>query len=142
MVIENEALAWAVGIVGHELIDQINILNASILAMHRAIEKLKIVPEHLIIDGNRFKPYKRIPHKCIVKGDAKYLSIAAASVLAKTHRDEIMQRLDKDFPVYYWEKNKGYPTKQHREAIKKYGISSFHRKSYKLIDNQLALDFD
>lgn len=141
IVIENEALTWAVGIVDHELIDQINILNASILAMHHAIEKLKIVPEHLIIDGNRFKPYKKIPHKCIVKGDSKYLSIAAASVLAKTHRDELMQKLDKDFPEYYWTKNKGYPSKQHREAIRKHGISYYHRKSFKLIDNQLALDF-
>ncbi len=142
IIIENEALTWAVGVVDHELIDQINILNASILAMHHAIDNLEIVPEHLIIDGNRFKPYKKIPYQCIVKGDAKYLSIAAASVLAKTHRDELMQRLDKDFPVYYWKRNKGYPTKQHREAIKEFGISPFHRKSYKLIDNQLTLNFD
>ncbi len=141
IIIENEALAWAVGIVDHQLIDEINILNASILAMHRAIEKLKTVPEHLIIDGNRFKAYKKIPHRCIIKGDAKYLSIAAASVLAKTHRDELMQKLDNEFPVYSWSKNKGYPTKQHREAIKQHGISPYHRKSYKLIDNQLSLNF-
>ncbi|RLD63527.1 MAG: ribonuclease HII [Bacteroidetes bacterium] len=135
IIIEKEALAWAVGIVDHKMIDEINILNASILAMHYAIEKLKIEPEHLIIDGNRFKTYKKIPHQCIIKGDAKYLSIAAASVLAKTHRDELMQELDKEFPEYFWTKNKGYPTKQHREAIKQNGISPFHRKSYKLIDN-------
>ncbi|MEN8120177.1 MAG: ribonuclease HII [Bacteroidota bacterium] len=141
IIIKNEALAWAVGIVDQKTIDEINILNASILAMHHAIEKLKIVPEHLIIDGNRFKAYNLIPHKCIVKGDAKYLSIAAASVLAKTHRDELMKNLDKKFPEYFWSKNKGYPSKQHREAIKKHGISHYHRKSFRLIDNQLALDF-
>ena len=140
-VIENEALGWAVGIVDQKIIDEINILNASILAMHHAIEKLKIIPEHLIIDGNRFNPYKEIPYKCIVKGDSKYMSIAAASVLAKTHRDELMQNLDKEFPEYLWAKNKGYPSKQHREAIKKHGISHYHRKSFKLIDNQLTLDF-
>jgi len=109
--------------------------------MHHAIEKLEIEPEHLIIDGNRFKSYKKIPHKCIVKGDSKYLSIAAASVLAKTHRDELMQKLDKEFPKYFWTKNKGYPSKQHREAIRKHEISPYHRKSFKLIDNQLSFDF-
>lgn len=140
-VIENEALAWAVGIVDHKIIDKINILNASILAMHRAIEKLKIIPVHLIIDGNRFKPYKKISHKCIVKGDSKYLSIAAASVLAKTHRDELMKKLDKELPEYHWAKNKGYPSKQHRRAIKIHGISPYHRKSFKLIDTQLSLNF-
>lgn len=135
IIIENEALAWAVAYVDHKTIDKINILNASILAMHKAVEKLKIKPEHLIIDGNRFKPYKKIPHKCIVKGDAKYLSIAAASVLAKTHRDEYMQQLDKEFPQYLWKKNKGYPSKQHRKAIREFGITKYHRLSYKLVDN-------
>lgn len=140
-IVENEALAWAVAFVDHKTIDKINILNASILAMHQAIDQLNIVPEHLIIDGNRFKVYQKIPHKCIVKGDAKYLSIAAASVLAKTHRDEFMQQLDKEFPQYLWKKNKGYPSKQHRMAIKEFGITKYHRLSYKLIDNQLSLDF-
>ena len=139
-IIESEALAWAVAFVDHKTIDKINILNASILAMHKAVEKLKIVPEHLIIDGNRFKPYQKIPHKCIVKGDAKYLSIAAASVLAKTHRDEFMQQLDKEFPKYLWKKNKGYPSKQHRMAIKEFGVTKYHRLSYRLIDNQLSLN--
>ena len=141
IIIEKEALAWAVGIVDNNTIDQINILNASILAMHKAIEQLKIKPEHLIIDGNRFKSYKNIPHRCIVKGDAKYLSIAAASVLAKTHRDEIMKQLDEEFPEYFWKKNKGYPSKQHRQAIAKHGITKYHRKSYKLLDKQLSLNF-
>lgn len=135
IIIEDEALAWAVAFVDHKTIDKINILNASILAMHKAVEKLKIKPEHLIIDGNRFKPYKKIPHKCIVKGDAKYLSIAAASVLAKTHRDEYMQQLDKEFPQYLWKRNKGYPSKQHRKAIREFGITKYHRLSYKLVDN-------
>ena len=141
VIIENEALAWAIGIVNHEMIDQINILNASILAMRHAIDNLKIEPEHLIIDGNRFLAYKKVPHQCIVKGDAKYLSIAAASVLAKTHRDELMKELDKEFPEYFWANNKGYPSKQHRKAIRKFGICPYHRKSFKLIDNQLSLDF-
>lgn len=141
IIIEKEALAWAVGIVDNDTIDEINILNASILAMHKAVEQLKIKPEHLIIDGNRFKPYRDIPHQCIVKGDAKYLSIAAASVLAKTHRDDIMKQLDKEFPGYYWAKNKGYPSKQHRNAIAEHGITKYHRKSYKLLDKQLSLNF-
>ncbi len=141
IIIEKEALAWAVGIVDNNTIDEINILNASILAMHKAVEQLQIKPEHLIIDGNRFKPYRDIPHQCIVKGDAKYLSIAAASVLAKTHRDDIMKQLDKEFPCYYWAKNKGYPSKQHRNAIAEHGITKYHRKSYKLLDKQLSLDF-
>jgi len=141
LIIEKEALAWAIGIVGNEMIDQINILNASILAMHKAIEQLKIKPEHLIIDGNRFKAYQDIPHQCIVKGDAKYLSIAAASVLAKTHRDEIMKNLDKEFPNYFWAKNKGYPSKQHRQAIAEHGITKYHRKSYKLLDKQMRFEF-
>ena len=141
LIIEQEALAWAVGIVDNETIDQINILNASILAMHKAVEQLSIIPEHLIIDGNRFKKYKDIPHTCIVKGDAKYLSIAAASVLAKTHRDEIMKQLHNEFPEYLWQKNKGYPSKQHRKAIAAHGITKYHRKSYKLLDKQLSLAF-
>ncbi len=141
LIIEEEALAWAVGIVDNNTIDQINILNASILAMHKAIEQLKIKPQHLIIDGNRFKPYGNIPYQCIVKGDAKYLSIAAASVLAKTHRDELMMQLDREFSDYFWAKNKGYPSKQHRRAIAEHGITKYHRKSYKLLDKQLSLNF-
>jgi ribonuclease HII len=141
LIIEQEAVAWAVGIVDNEIIDKINILNASILAMHKAVEQLKIKPQHLIIDGNRFKKYENIPHTCIVKGDSKYLSIAAASVLAKTHRDEIMIQLDKEFSDYFWAKNKGYPSKQHRRAIAEFGITKYHRKSYKLLDKQLSLNF-
>lgn len=140
-VIEESALAWAVGIVSPEEIDQINILNASFLAMHRAIDQLKIRPEHLLIDGNRFNPYPNIPHTTIVKGDGKYLSIAAASILAKTYRDDYMNQLHREYPVYDWDHNKGYPTKKHRAAIAEHGISSYHRKSYNLLGNgQLALD--
>lgn len=140
-IIETEAISWAVAFVDHEKIDQINILNASYLAMHQAIEKLNALPEHLIIDGNRFKKYKNIPHQCIVKGDAKYLSIAAASVLAKTHRDEYMMKLHEEFPNYGWDKNKAYATEKHREAIKKYGQTLYHRKSFRLVDDQLKFDF-
>ncbi|MDR0873520.1 MAG: ribonuclease HII [Prevotellaceae bacterium] len=132
-LIEKESLAWAVGIVAAEEIDEINILNASFLAMHRAIDGLKICPEHLIIDGNRFKKYGDIPHQCVVKGDGKYLSIAAASVLAKTYRDDYMQTLHKEFPHYDWAQNKGYPTKKHRIAIKEFGISPYHRKTFRLL---------
>lgn len=140
-VIEESALAWAVGIVSPEEIDQINILNASFLAMHRAIDQLKIRPEHLLIDGNRFNPYPNIPHTTIVKGDGKYLSIAAASILAKTYRDDYMNQLHREYPVYDWDHNKGYPTKKHRAAIAEYGISPYHRKSYNLFGNgQLTLD--
>ena len=140
-VIEESALAWAVGIVSPEEIDQINILNASFLAMHRAIDQLKIRPEHLLIDGNRFNPYPNIPHTTIVKGDGKYLSIAAASILAKTYRDDYMNQLHREYPVYDWDHNKGYPTKQHRAAIAEHGISPYHRKSYNLLGNgQLTLD--
>lgn len=140
-VIEESALAWAVGIVSPEEIDQINILNASFLAMHRAIDQLKIHPEHLLIDGNRFNPYPNIPHTTIVKGDGKYLSIAAASILAKTYRDDYMNQLHREYPVYDWDHNKGYPTKKHRAAIAEYGISPYHRKSYNLLGNgQLTLD--
>lgn len=140
-VIEESALAWAVGIVSPEEIDQINILNASFLAMHRAIDQLKIRPEHLLIDGNRFNPYPNIPHTTIVKGDGKYLSIAAASILAKTYRDDYMNQLHREYPVYDWDHNKGYPTKKHRAAIAEHGISPYHRKSYNLLgDGQLTLD--
>lgn len=140
-VIEESALAWAVGIVSPEDIDQINILNASFLAMHRAIDQLKIRPEHLLIDGNRFNPYPNIPHTTIVKGDGKYLSIAAASILAKTYRDDYMNQLHREYPVYDWDHNKGYPTKKHRAAIAEHGISPYHRKSYNLLGNgQLTLD--
>lgn len=140
-VIEESALAWAVGIVSPEEIDQINILNASFLAMHRAIDQLKIRPEHLLIDGNRFNPYPNIPHTTIVKGDGKYLSIAAASILAKTYRDDYMNQLHREYPVYDWDHNKGYPTKKHRVAIAGHGISPYHRKSYNLLGNgQLTLD--
>lgn len=140
-VIEESALAWAVGIVSPEEIDQINILNASFLAMHRAIDQLKIRPEHLLIDGNRFNPYPNIPHTTIVKGDGKYLSIAAASILAKTYRDDYMNQLHREYPVYDWDHNKGYPTKRHRAAIAEHGISPYHRKSYNLLGNgQLTLD--
>jgi len=141
ILIENEALAWSVAMIDNEEIDKINILNASIKAMHKAVSNLKIKPEHLIIDGNRFHKYKTIPHKCIVKGDAKYLSIAAASILAKTHRDKYMLKIDNEFPEYNWKKNKAYPTKEHREAIKKHGITKYHRRSYKLIDNQMSFSF-
>ena len=140
-VIEESALAWAVGIVSPEEIDQINILNASFLAMHRAIDQLKIRPEHLLIDGNRFNPYPDIPHTTIVKGDGKYLSIAAASILAKTYRDDYMNQLHREYPVYDWDHNKGYPTKKHRAAIAEHGISPYHRKSYNLLGNgQLTLN--
>lgn len=131
-VIEKEASAWAVASVDNIEIDEINILNASFLAMHKAIDKLKITPKLLLIDGNRFNKYKNIPHKCIIKGDGKYLSIAAASVLAKTHRDEFMLNLDKEFPDYDWKNNKGYPTPKHKQAIAKHGISPYHRKSFNL----------
>ena len=139
-VIEEQAIAYAVGIVDHQEIDQINILNASFLAMHRAVEQLKTMPEHLLIDGNRFKPYDGIDHTCVVKGDGKFLPIAAASILAKTYRDDIMDELDLEYPAYQWKKNKGYPTKAHREAIKTAGVSDFHRKSFRLLPDQLTLN--
>lgn len=141
-IIEQEAIAWAVGVTTPEEIDKINILNASILAMHRAINALKVLPEELIIDGNRFKPYEKIPYTTIVKGDGKYLSIAAASVLAKTYRDDYMIKLAEEYPMYGWQQNKGYPTKQHREAIRQYGTTPYHRKTFNLLgDGQLSLDF-
>lgn len=138
-IIERDALAWAVGVVTAEEIDHINILNASFLAMHRAVDALTVRPEHLLIDGNRFKPYHNTPHTCIVKGDGKMMSIAAASILAKTHRDEFMARIHEEFPQYAWNINKGYPTKAHRAAISQYGPSPYHRKSFRLLDTQLSL---
>jgi ribonuclease HII len=142
-IILRDAVAWAVGIVTPEEIDKINILNASILAMHRALDQLTVRPEAIIVDGNRFKPYQKLPHTTIVKGDGKYLSIAAASILAKTYRDDYMNELAKEFPQYDWLSNKGYPTKRHREAIKQYGITPYHRKSYNLLgDGQLSLEFE
>lgn len=146
--IERDAVAWAVGVVTPEEIDKINILNASFLAMHRAIDQLKVRPEALIIDGNRFNPYKPegsakpLPHTCIIKGDGKYLAIAAASILAKTYRDDYMNGLAAEYPQYDWLSNKGYPTKKHRQAIKEYGVSPYHRMSYNLLGNEeLTLDF-
>ena len=138
-VIEREALAWAVGVVEAEEIDRINILNASFLAMHRAVGALSVKPDFLLVDGNRFKPYPGIPHTCIVKGDGKMMSIAAASILAKTHRDEYMRRIAGEYPQYGWDLNKGYPTKSHRDAIARYGVSPYHRRSFRLLDTQLSL---
>ena len=138
-IIEQEALAWCVGVVTATEIDEINILNASILAMHRALDGLGIRPDAILVDGNRFKPYHDIPSTCIVKGDATYRSIAAASILAKTHRDEFMDRIAAEYPQYAWDKNKGYPTKAHRQAIEQTGPSPYHRMSFRLIDRQLKL---
>ena len=140
--IERDAIAWAVGIVTPEEIDKINILNASFLAMHRALDQLKVRPEAVIVDGNRFKPYQDLPSTTIVKGDGKYLSIAAASILAKTYRDDYMLSLAEDYPQYDWQSNMGYPTKKHRQAIREHGITPYHRKSYNLLgDGQLYFDF-
>ena len=140
--IEREAVAWAVGVVTPEEIDKINILNASFLAMHRALDQLKVRPEAIIVDGNRFKPYQELPFTTIVKGDGKYLSIAAASILAKTYRDDYMQALAKEYPQYDWQSNMGYPTKKHRKAISEHGVTPYHRKSFNLLgDGQLTLDF-
>jgi len=138
-IIEKEALAFAVSFVWQEEVDRINVLQASITGMHRSIEALQTTPEFIIVDGNKFKKYKDIPHQTIVKGDAKYLSIAAASILAKTYRDEYMAKIDKEFPEYQWKKNKGYPTKSHRVAIAKHGPTQYHRKSFKLLPEQLKL---
>ena len=141
-IILRDAIAWAVGVVTPEEIDRINILNASILAMHRALDQLQVRPEAVIVDGNRFKRYQDLPHTTIVKGDGKYLSIAAASILAKTYRDDYMDALAKDYPQYDWLSNKGYPTKKHREAIRQYGITPYHRKSFNMLgDGQLSFDF-
>ena len=145
-VIERDAVAWAVGVVTPEEIDRINILNASILAMHRALDQLRVRPGAIIVDGNRFKPYcengVRLPHTTIVKGDGKYLSIAAASILAKTYRDDYMDALAAEYPQYDWLSNKGYPTRKHREAIRQYGITPYHRRTFNMLgDSQLSLDF-
>lgn len=138
--IEEQALAYAVSYVYQEKIDEINILQASILAMHQSIGQLKATPEFIIVDGNKFNPYKDIPHKTIVKGDAKFMSIAAASVLAKTYRDDYMGKIHEEYPDYCWSSNKGYPTKQHRDAIREFGVTKHHRKSFRLLPEQLKLD--
>ena len=140
-LIEEQALAWAIGIVDQKEIDEINILNASFLAMQRAVANLKTRPQHLLIDGNRFRKYEDIPHTCVVKGDGKLLPIAGASVLAKTYRDDYMLNLHREYPLYDWDHNKGYPTKKHREAIDKHGVTPYHRLTFNLIDKQLKLDF-
>lgn len=139
-IIEDQAISWAVGTVDNLEIDQINILQASILAMHKAVAQLTLIPQHLLIDGNRFKPYPNIPHTCVIKGDGKYMSIAAASILAKTHRDEMMLTAHAQYPHYSWDKNMGYPTAKHREAIAMHGTTPLHRMSFQLIpDKQLCL---
>jgi ribonuclease HII len=144
IIIERQAVAWAVGVVTAKEIDEINILNASILAMHRALEQVeeKLKFDHIIIDGNRFKPYKNVEYQTVVKGDGKYMSIAAASILAKTHRDEYMCRLHQEYPQYDWKGNKGYPTKKHRAAIEQYGTTPYHRLTFRLLDTQQTLNFD
>ena len=134
-VIEREALCWAVSFVNNIEIDEINILQASFTAMHRAVRGLTLQPEHLLIDGNRFRPFPDIPHTCIIKGDGKFLSIAAASILAKTYRDEFMEEIDLHYPFYDWRKNKGYPTKKHRDALSQHGDTPFHRKTFNLLGN-------
>ena len=140
--IQRDAVAWAVGVVTPEEIDNINILNASILAMHRALDQLAVRPEAVIVDGNRFKPYGGLPYTTIVKGDGKYLSIAAASILAKTYRDDYMGKLAEEYPQYDWKSNKGYPTKKHRDAIRKFGTTPYHRRTFNLLgDTQLSFDF-
>lgn len=140
-VVEKEALAYAIGVVDEKEIDSINILNASFLAMHRALAQLQKQPEHLIIDGNRFIPYAELPYTCIIKGDGKYASIAAASILAKTYRDAYMIKLHQEYPQYAWDQNKGYPTRQHRQAVLEYGPSTYHRRSFRLLDDQMVLEF-
>jgi ribonuclease HII len=139
-LIKEQAISFGIGEVSEREIEEINILNASILAMHRAIENLKVVPEHIIVDGNKFKPFGKIPHQCMIKGDSKYLSIAAASVLAKNYRDELMLKLHADFPQYAWDKNKGYPTKTHRKAILTFGPTQFHRMTFNLLGDSVQLD--
>ncbi|WP_191860655.1 ribonuclease HII [Hanstruepera ponticola] len=139
-IIEKEALTFAFSHIFPTEIDKINILNASILAMHQSIEQLNPVPEFIIVDGNKFKPLNEIPYDTIIKGDGKFLSIAAASVIAKTSRDTYMEHIHEEFPMYNWKQNKGYPTKEHRDAIKKYGVTKYHRKSFRLLPNQLQLD--
>lgn len=139
-IIEKKALHYSVCFVDNFKIDQINILNASILAMHFCIDDLNIIPQHILVDGNRFKPYKKIPHLCVIKGDGKFLNIAAASILAKTYRDEYMERIHEEYPMYNWKQNKGYPTTEHRTAIEKYGVTKYHRLSFKLLPEQLKLE--
>ena len=141
-IIERDAVSWAVGIVDNQEIDQINILNASILAMHRALDQLTVCPQEIIVDGNRFKPYQNLPYTTIVKGDGKYLAIAAASILAKTYRDDYMDALAEEYPQYDWKGNKGYPTKKHRAAIREFGVTPYHRMSYNLLGTgELSIDF-
>ena len=140
-IIEHQALSFAVVHVMMEEIDRLNILNASILAMHRCIDGLSKSPEFIAVDGNRFKQYENIPHECVIKGDGKYLHIAAASILAKTYRDEFMEKIHEEYPAYDWKTNKGYPTSQHREALKKHGTSPYHRKSFRLLPKQLNFNF-
>ncbi|MFL5762578.1 MAG: ribonuclease HII [Bacteroidia bacterium] len=139
-IIEKEAISWAVGVVSVDEIDEINILNASFLAMHRALDQLNTIPQSLLIDGNRFKKYKDIPHHCIIEGDGKYLSIAAASILAKTYRDDLMDELHVQFPHYGWENNRAYATKGHREAIEQFGLTEHHRKTFRQLPDQLLLE--
>jgi ribonuclease HII len=141
-LIETQAISFAVAHIAPDVIDQMNILNASIEAMHQSLNGLKINPTHIIVDGNKFKPFKNISYDCIIKGDGKYLSIAAASILAKTYRDDYMSQLHETYPMYGWINNKGYPTKEHREAIVKYGASQHHRKSFRLTEDQLEIDFN
>lgn len=140
-LIKDQAISYGICHISHQEIDQINILNASILGMHRSLDAMNMDPEMIIVDGNKFKPYKELPHQCVIKGDGKYLSIAAASVLAKTARDHYMEELDAQYPMYNWRQNKGYPTKEHREAIKKYGLSPYHRTSFKQLPTQISLEF-
>jgi ribonuclease HII len=139
-IIEKQSLSYGVQHIFEDEIDTINILNASIKAMHGAIAQLNIIPNYIIVDGNKFKPYNAIPHQTIIKGDGKYLNIAAASILAKTYRDLYMQKIHEEFPMYNWKKNKGYPTKEHRAAIEKYGVTKYHRKSFRLLPEQYLLD--
>ncbi len=141
-IIEAEAIAYSVSFIWQQEVDEINVLQASLLGMHRALDGLKVAPEFIIVDGNKFKPYKEVPYQTIVKGDGKFTSIAAASVLAKTYRDAYMEKIHLDFPQYDWHKNKGYPTKKHREAIKEFGVTPHHRKSFRLLPEQLSLNFD
>lgn len=140
-VVESDALSFGIGVVDEQEIDRINILNASILAMQIAVDKLRPVPQHLIIDGNRFKAWKEVPHHCIIKGDSLYISIAAASILAKTYRDDYMEILHNQYPAYDWQNNKGYPTRKHREAVYKFGPTAHHRRSFRLLDEQMSLNF-
>ncbi len=141
-IIEKKALGYAVSFIDNYKVDEINILNASILAMHESIKSLQIEPGHILVDGNRFKPFNNIPHLCVIKGDGKYLNIAAASILAKTYRDAYMEKIHEEFPMYNWKQNKGYPTLEHREAIEKYGPTKYHRQSFKLYPAQLELEFE